>query len=409
MWRLSLLLLVLLMAGCGSSMKPVLTVAVNAGVEGESLKLAALEWSEKSEVQIDIVSLPYSSLFEKLLLNLTSKTGAYDVIMIDDPWFPRLVQGDALLELATPDGDFLESCTDVCRHPYKTGKFYAVPYVGNSQLFFYRKDLFGLEHLSAPKTWEEVIQSSDKLERKGDDPKHHRYGYVMRAAPGNPVVADFMPLFWAYGAEMFDDKGNPTVNTPQALSALNMMLELGKHAPPGYAGFNADEVSAHLLQSTAMMSINWPAWIPAMDDPAQSKVVSRMGFALLPGAKLPGRAALGAWLLGIPSASRHQEQAKAFVMWASAKQPMKEAAAKGNPPTRKSVYEDPALKEKFRSFEVQYQSLSTARPRPRSAQWNEIENAFGIALSKANAGSLTASGALGQAQSEIVAIVNRSK
>ena len=35
------------------------------------------------------------------------------------------------------------------------------------------------------------------------------YGYVMRAAQGNAAVADFMPIFWAFGAEMFDANGAP--------------------------------------------------------------------------------------------------------------------------------------------------------------------------------------------------------
>jgi multiple sugar transport system substrate-binding protein len=416
MWRNSLLpwtiaaAALLSVAGCIRPMKPVLTLAVNAGVEGETLKLAALEWGDKSGFHVDIVELPYANLFEKLLLNLTSKTGAYDVVMMDDPWFPRLVEGGTLVELDTPDNDFIESCLDVCRHPYKTGKFYALPYVGNSQIFFYRKDLFDLERMAPPRTWDEVLRDAGQLEIKGGDPTHHRYGYVMRAAPGNPVVADFMPLFWAYGAEMFDGKGNPTVNTPEALAALNMMLELGKHSPPGYAGFNADEIAAHLLHSTAAMSINWPAWISAMDDPSKSKVVNRMGYAPMPGtSQHAGQASLGAWVLGVPSSSRHQEQAKAFILWATSKQPMKEAATRGNPPTRKSVFEEPALVERFRAFPAQLHSLTTARPRPRSPQWNEIENSFGIALSKANAGSLTAQAALVQAQADIAAIVSRAK
>ena len=96
---------------------------------------------------MDVVELPYSNLFEKLLLDLSSKTGAYDVIMMDDPWFPRLVENGKLAELPQPDSDFIQSTLDVCRHPFKTGKFYAIPYVGNSQLFFYRKDLFERDHL----------------------------------------------------------------------------------------------------------------------------------------------------------------------------------------------------------------------------------------------------------------------
>lgn len=395
--------------GCSSTKGPI-TIAINAGVEGEALKAAAQEWGDKSGNPVEIVELPYSNLFEKLLLNLESKTGAYDVIMMDDPWFPRLVEGGGLLELPTPEADFLESCLDVCRHPYKTGKFYAIPYVGNSQLFFYRQDLFDLERLKPPKTWDDVLAAAEKLTQRGPSGKKiERYGYVMRAAPGNSAVTDFMPLFWAYGAEMFDAVGKPTVNTPESIASLEMMLKLGKFSPPGYAGFNADEVSAHLLQSTAAMSINWPAWIAAMDNPAKSRVVGRIAYATMPGAKRPGQAELGSWLLAIPAASHNQEHARQFIGWATGRQSMKEAALRGNPPTRRQVFEDPELVKRFRSFPAQFESLSTARPRPRTPLWNEIENAFGIALSKANAGSLTAAAAMAQAQSDIAAIVSRPK
>ena len=407
MYWLPVFLLVL--SACSSKPSASLTIAINAGVEGDALKAAAIGWGDKSSTHIEVVELPYTSLFEKLLLDLASNTGAYDVIMMDDPWFPRLVQDGKLLELAQPDPDFLESCLNVCRHPYKTGKFYAVPYVGNSQLFFYRKDLFMLERLPEPKTWDDVLTAAIKLQSRRiiDGKPSERYGYVMRAAPGNAAVTDFMPLFWAYGAEMFDANGNPTVNTPESIASLDMMLRLGKYSPPGYAGFNADEVSAHLLQSTAAMSINWPAWISAMDNPQKSKVVNQIGYAPMPGAKRPGQAELGAWLLAIPAASRHVTEAKGFMSWATGRQPMREAAVRGNPPTRRQVFLDRDLTGRFRAYPAQLMSLETARPRPRTPQWNEIENAFGIAISKANAGSLSAAAAMAQAQADIAAIVAR--
>src|SRR5579871_4559142 len=67
-----------------------LTIAVNAGVEGTALKVAAGEWGASHEIKIEVVELPYANLFEKEQLDLTSHTGAYDVIMMDDPWFPKL-------------------------------------------------------------------------------------------------------------------------------------------------------------------------------------------------------------------------------------------------------------------------------------------------------------------------------
>ena len=165
------------------------------------------------------------------------------------------------------------------------------------------------------------------------------------------------------------------------------MVELGKYSPPGYAGFNADEVSAHLLQATAAMSINWPAWIAAMDDPAKSKVVGKIGFIPVPGERESGVGELGAWLLAVPSASKHSADAFDFLFWATDAEQMKKAAERGNPPTRRSVFEAFDLISKHRAFPVQFASLESARPRPRTRQWNEIENAFGIYLSKANAGT----------------------
>ena len=88
---------------------------------------------------------------------------------------------------------------------------------------------------------------------------------------------------------------------------------------------------------------------------------------------------------------------------------MKKAAQRGNPPTRKSVFEDAELKAKYRAFPAQLKSLEAARPRPRTAQWNEIENAFGIYLSKANAGTMPADEAMRAAAREIAQVVARGQ
>ncbi len=392
--------------GCTPSRSaPSLTIAINSGVEGDALKSAAREWAALRALPVELVELPYTSLFEKLLLDLTSRTGAYDVVMIDDPWFPRLAGKGSLLPLdQMPDPDFLESCLDVCREPYRTGPYYALPYVGNSQLYFYRGDLFKKHSLPSPRTWQDVLHAARKI-----GASERMFGYVMRAAPGNAAVTDFMPLFWAFGAEMFSPAGAPAVASEEGVEALRFMLELGRYTPPGYAGYNADEVAAHLLQSSAVMSINWPSWIPAMDDPAKSKITGRIEFTAMPSAKRPGVASLGAWLLAVPRASRNAELAREFIVWATDAERMRAAALLGNPPTRRSVFLDEGLRRRYRAFPAQLASLETARPRPRTAKWNEIENVFGVYLSQANAGRLGAAQAMEKANREIAAILERAE
>ena len=404
-----------------SSTSKSLSLALASGVEGDALKQAAREYEAQTGTHVTIAEFPYDDLFAKELVDLNAQTGAYDVVMLDDPWFPRFAAPVWLAPLtplyqkrnqAGPDADFVATSMALCKHPYETGKLYALPYVGNSQLFFYRKDLFEKYSLKEPQTWDDVLAAAkviDERERTGAPDGSRVHGYVMRAARGNSVVADFLPIFWAYGAEMFDDSGRPTVNSPQGINALKFMLELGKVAPPGYASFNATEVSAHLLQGTAAMSINWPAWISAFSDPAKSRVVGRMAFTTLPGAQGTGRAEIGNWLVAIPRGSRNQEAAFDFIAWATAAEQMKKSALIGNPPTRRSVFNDTELVAKFPSYPAQLKSLESSKPRPRTPMWNEIENVFGIYLSRANSGELTAEEAMNQANAEIGKIVERGR
>jgi multiple sugar transport system substrate-binding protein len=235
------------------------------------------------------------------------------------------------------------------------------------------------------------------------------YGYVMRAAPGNPAVADFMPVLWAFGAELIGDDGRPALDTPEAAEALRFMIELGQWTSPAYVSFNADEVAAHLLQGTSAMSINWPSWISAMDDPTKSRVVGKIAFAPMPGERRAGRASTGNWLVGIPAGSKNVDAAFTFLRWATDPPQMRVAAERGCPPTRSSVFQDPELVRRFRAFPVQHESLRTARPRPRTPHWNEIENVFGVYVSKANAGSMKVEEALARAQAEIVEIQRRAR
>src|SRR5690242_1519049 len=136
---LTLILVLLALPACNPNPKPsrkILTLAVVSGVEGEALKQAAHDYEAQSNVHIEIAQLPYANLFEKELIDLKSRTGAYDLIMLDDPWFPRFASQQLLTDLepllrqrgqSGPDSDFVETSIALCRHPYQTGSLYAFP------------------------------------------------------------------------------------------------------------------------------------------------------------------------------------------------------------------------------------------------------------------------------------------
>jgi len=122
--------------------------------------------------------------------------------MLDDPWFPRFATKQFLTDLTPllqkrgqtgPDPDFVNTSVALCKHPYQTGALYALPYVGNTQLFFYRKDIFEKHSLKEPLKWDDVLAAAKTIQEKESE-GGKTYGYVMRAAHGNAAVADFMSL-----------------------------------------------------------------------------------------------------------------------------------------------------------------------------------------------------------------------
>jgi len=78
------------------SNQEILKVAINAGPEGDAIKKLVAKGGY-TKAKIEIVELPYQSLREQLITVLKENRPGFDVVMIDDPWFPQLAQN--LLEL----------------------------------------------------------------------------------------------------------------------------------------------------------------------------------------------------------------------------------------------------------------------------------------------------------------------
>ncbi|HEX2581179.1 MAG TPA: ABC transporter substrate-binding protein [Dongiaceae bacterium] len=416
-WKASCVAAVLAVAfGLGGAAAADLTIAIPAGSEGDGLKAAASDYEQLKHIKIDIVQAPYANLLEKAQNAGAQKSGAYDIVLMDDPWLPLFAENNYLEPLGSyfktagtdgPDNDFLGKSLALCRNPYNTGPYVCLPYVGNAQMFFYDPDQFGKHGVTgAPKSWDDVIRVAGEISKEGNG---QNFGYVMRAAEGNPVVADFMPIFWSYGGQLFDDKRQPNLLTPEAHKAMEIFLQLKQVSPPGVESFNADEVGTYMAQGRAASSINWPNWVATFEDPSQSKVVGKIAYTKIPDGTRAGTSEIGHWLMGIMRAAKHKKAAFDFMVWATSPEEIKKSAMRGNPPVRFSVFTDPELtsQPQFRHFPTLMNAINFSTPRPRHPKWPEIENALGAELSKAVAGQQSADQALMNAQEAIKKIVAR--
>jgi len=385
-------------------------VAAPAGYHAESIKVALEFWEkEYPNIKVELSTFGYHDLYEKIVLSMREAKAVYDVIQIDDPWMPEFGEAGWLAnldELAKQYGfeidydDFVDTALWVGRHPYKTGPQLALPVCGNVELTAYRKDLFekyGIPH--PPKTWSEVLAAAKKISE--NEPEV--YGTVMRGMRGNPIVSNFLPVLWAFGGRIIDDKGNAVVNSPEAIEALKVWLELAKYSPPGIESFSSDEVKAYLYSGKAAIATEvWPGWVGKLDDPTVSQVVGKVEVCVPPGEKTSPAPMIGVWLLGIPHNSEHKKEALQFILFLTSKRIQKlKSLYTGYPPTRKSVYEDETVVNKYRWYPVQLEALMTSRPRPRITQWAKVESILGLYLSKALIGEMTPEEALNAANKEI--------
>ncbi len=371
-----------------------IVVAARKGTYSEGLKLAAKEYEAKTGIKVEVVEFDYAGLHEKLAQEVVQATGAYDVVMMDDPWLPEFASSGLLVPLddllasrGGLDPDFIGSAVNVCR--YK-GKLYAIPYVGNVQLFVYNKPLFDKYGLQEPKTWQDVLNAAKVIHEK-----EGIAGYIFRAAKGNPIVTNLLPIFWGNGVEVVDNNGNVDLDTPKAVQVFQLILELKKYAPEGTENFNSPEIKAALANKATAMSIVWPGWVPNLDAKTWKVIVP-------PGSK----PMIGAWLLGIPKSSKHQKEALDFILFVTSKEMQKKLALEvGVPPTRKSVYSDPDVVAKYPWYPVQLKALENSKMRPRLPQWKRIEDTLANYWHQAFTGQLDPATALKEAAQEVRAIL----
>ena len=414
---LSLLATVVLMAlmvigsipglAAGKPGEATLTLAARAGAMGDALTESAKRYEEITGVKVQVVCMPYAELKETAVLDVRNNAGAYDLVMLDDQWMPEFSQGKLLTNLDEYfkdglDDDFIENCVALCRDPYGKGSLFAVPAIGNVTMFYYRHDLLKKYNLDPPKTWDDVIKIAEIITK--DEPD--TYGYVVRGQRGNPIVADYLPVFWAYGGEVLDENMKPSVNSEAGIKAMETYLKLKELSPKGCETFDSDQIATALTQGQIAMTIAWPSWVSQVDNPQSSKVVGKIEFLAVPGQTKDSAAMIGNWLLGIPKTSRNKDQAVEFAKWVISPEAQKAMALMGGgAPTRKSLYNDPDLTAKYRHYPAQLSALEHSVARPRTPYWSQIEDVWGLYLSQILVGQIGVREGLDKANKEIEKIL----
>ena len=393
----------------------IITVAGRAGSIANGLRSVIPEWEKATGYQVQLLELPYAYLQEKVFTDVLTGLGHYDVVFIDDPWLPALAGGGHLVPLSEfgyqPDPDFVERSLDVSRWPPPFGpqppnqaadaqpELYALPLIGNVQMFWYRQDLITEE----PRNINELMRVVEQTA----DPDNGLYGYAYLDGWGNPIVTEFNAWNWSYGGDIFDDDWNVVINQPKSVHALTDFINYTNLVAPNQGYDSGSGVLDTMLNGASLTAIIWPNQNTLIDDLTQSSVSGKIAVIPFPGGERQ-TSQLGNWLLGIPVTSSHKQAAFDFIVWATSRNTMYKLAETGLPPTRESIFEDDALAKDFWWLPATQYALENATWRPRTPEWNKVESILGNYLVQAVNGQMEPKHALDQAAAEITAVMQQA-
>src|SRR5206468_5294860 len=234
-WFAILIPIALVAAACSSTSSSgatasKITIAAVQGVEDAGLKALAPMYKTQKGVDIEIVEAPYDDLYSKLVNAFKANDSTYDLIMMDDPWMPKFGTDGSLSDLGplgiTQDPDIAQVVWDVGTWPPPRGpvppsekskpkQLLGVTIVGNVEMFMYRKDLTP----TAPASYDDVLANAKTQNKAGSVA-----GYIIRGKATNPVVADFLPILWSQGGDVFDENWNVVLDNDASKAAINFLV-----------------------------------------------------------------------------------------------------------------------------------------------------------------------------------------
>lgn len=378
-------------------------IASRDGAIGSSLERAGQLFTERTGTEVIIDQFSYNYLQEQVFLDVQNDTGTYDVILIDDPWFPSLAGYDYLVPLSAfdyqTDNDFVQRSVDVAmwpppfgpRHPFlaedNVAQLFALPLVGNVQMFWYQN--------STATDFTTLSNMIDTLPITANNNNLYAYAYAGQA--GNPIVTEFNAWNWSYGGEIFDENWNVVIDQEASVQALTDFIRLA-NSSQSYS--NSLDSSTAVYNNQAAASLIWPTQITSISNNQLNEVT----IAAFP-PETTQATQLGHWLLGIPITAGSKQEAYNFILWATSAEMMKEAVREGIPPTRTSVFQDPELVAEYPWLPTVEDSINNALWRPRTPEWPNIEHVLGNYLSEAVRGQLEPQEALTLARDEIYALM----
>lgn len=273
-------------------------------------RLAPAFEAEHPGTTINVVDVGYDNAYDKLSVGLQAGSGLPDVVTIETDAAPGYINEfpTGLVDLTPVFGD-----DEADFDPFKwqaqsdaDGALKVVPWDSGTVGLFYRADYFdevGIDPTTI-ETWDELVAAGEQIKAKTG---HTLMSQDVAAGGG------FQMLLQQQGQGLFDEDGDITVNSPEAVEALTLLKTLNeKGLLKNVKGWDGRVTSAKDGDSAVTPEAVW--WIGTLQGDAP-ELSGSYGVTELPAFEEDGvrTSNSGGSGLAIPTQAKNPQLAAAFV------------------------------------------------------------------------------------------------
>lgn len=327
----------------------------------ESLLPLVPEFEELTGISVpEPLILPEAEYFQKLLLDLSTGAGEFDVFMTGpyrhwaydsagwtEPLEPFLA--DPNMTSADYDqADIFPALMDANRWDLTIGggigqgSQWAIPVMVETYVQSFRKDIYdelGIEPAVTIEQWRENNATATSGDIKGIIVRGERAGGM--------TGTGFISTFRGYGGVVLDEELICQINSPEGVHiAEQYCASVAESGPEGWASVTWYEGQESFANGSYAQYMDCDFFNALYDDPDKSQVAGLVGFAHCPHAEdRDPFSSVWTWALAMSSQAQDKNAAWYFLQWATMKEQMLVATVEGRNynPTRASVFDAPEV------------------------------------------------------------------
>ncbi|NNU62824.1 extracellular solute-binding protein [Ochrobactrum soli] len=375
-------------------------LSLGEGMFGQPFVDLSPEFTKATGIKVNNITMGYSEAIQKQVAAFAAGSSSYDVVQVDSIYLKGYAKAGHLLPLddlipAEELKDFFSDIPQSFKEMYGAdGKTYGMATIGNCQRLIYNKAHLDAVGLDLPGTWDDLLTASQKVV----DPKQARFGFIAGTERLAKAFGVWLPIFWANGGVLFDDKMKPVFADQNGVESLAFLLELVKTMPPGGAAYaESDEVKA---MASGLGTLDPVAWIPDAHVTADAKTKSQLFSGVPPKGKVGSAPVMGGLGLTVSKYCQDPKPAAQFVAWFNSRDVQSNMIVPhGGQPCRNSAWAANSSAKPW--FPAVAESLKLARVRPQIPEWSQVDAEVGVQLSRAFAGEASPKDALEAAQKAV--------